>query len=194
MIVEIINFFVDFATSFISSGGFLFGFLLILLESIIPALPLGVFVTLNVNAFGMVFGVLISWLATCVGCFLSYLLFCYLSNNFIYKFMSKKMKNRVSRGMKKFKKIPFSNLVVIIALPFTPAFLINILAGMAGISKKKFVLSLMIGKVFMLLFWAYVGKSLIESVTDISTIFIISLMLVIAYLLSKIVSKKTNIE
>ena len=188
--MNIINSFVDFCTSFISSGGILFGFLLILLESIIPALPLGVFVALNINSFGFI----ISWCATCMGSFLSYLLFYYLSNNFIYRIFNGKMKTKLQKANNKFKSIPFSNLVVIIALPFTPAFLINIVGGMSGISRKKFIAALLIGKIFMIFFWGYVGKSLIESVTDIKTIIMVSLMLLLAYFISKFVSKKANIE
>ena len=61
-------------------------------------------------------------------------------------------------------------------------------------SHKKFLVAVAIGKVFMLLFWGYVSKSFIESMTDINTIIIISLMLVVAYIISKIVSKKVNLD
>lgn len=104
------------------------------------------------------------------------------------------MKKKLQKANNKFKSIPFSNLVVIIALPFTPAFLINIVGGMSGISRKKFIAALLIGKIFMIFFWGYVGKSLIESVTDIKTIIMVSLMLLLAYFISKFVSKKANIE
>ena len=46
----------------------------------------------------------------------------------------------------------------------------------------------------MILFWAYVGKSFIESITDINTIIIISMMITVAYLISKIVNKKMGID
>lgn len=192
--MNLVNEFVDFSTNFISSGGIFYGFLLVLLESAIPALPLGVFVALNVNAFGIIIGTFISWIATCLGCFLSYSLFFYLSNKFIYKFFNDRKKKKIDKAMKKIKKISFSNLVLLIALPFTPAFLINIVCGIAATSRKKFVSAILLGKIFMIIFWGYVGKSLIESITDISTIITISIMLLIAYFLSKIVSKKMNIE
>ena len=192
--MELINAFVDFSTKFISSGGVLYGFLLVLLESAIPALPLGVFVALNVNAFGMFMGIFISWVATCLGCFLSYSLFYYLANKYIYKFVNAKKKRKIDKAINRIKNISFSNLVLLIALPFTPAFLINILCGINYIPRKKFLSAILLGKVFMIIFWGYVGKSLIESITDISTIIIVSIMLLIAYLLSKIVSKRMNIE
>ena len=194
MSVEAIYSFVDYCTEFISSGGFLFGFLLILLESFLPILPLGVFVALNVNAFGGIFGIFLSWIATCTGCFLSYIFFSFLSDKLLHRVLSDKTLKKVEGAISKFQKISFSNLVLIVALPFTPAFLVNIICGIAHVSRKKFLASIFLGKVFMLIFWGYVGKSLIESVTDINTIIIVSLMLVVAYILSKIVNKKMNLD
>ena len=46
----------------------------------------------------------------------------------------------------------------------------------------------------MLIFWGYVGKSLIESMTDINSIIVVSLLLVVAYFVSKVVSKKANLD
>lgn len=192
--LHLINNFVTECTALLSDGGILFGFLLVLLESFIPALPLGVFVALNINAFGFIIGTLISWLATSLGCFLSYLLFFYLSNSVIYKILKKQTRKKVEKGIKKFEQIPLANLVVMITLPFTPAFLINILAGIARIKKEKFLLAILIGKIFMITFWGYVGKSLIESITDINSIILIALMLLVAYIISKGIGKKMNIE
>lgn len=192
--MDAINNIVVKATDLIATGGPIVGFLLILIESFIPALPLGVFVALNINAFGFFFGILISWIATCIGCFLSYTLFYKLSNKVVYKLLNRKTKRIIEKGIEKFKKIPLQNLVIIITLPFTPAFLINIFAGVAGIKKEKFLIALLIGKAFMIIFWGYIGKSFIESMTDIKAIIFISLTLLASYIISKFVSKKTHIE
>lgn len=192
--MDAINNIVVKATDLIATGGPIVGFLLILIESFIPALPLGVFVALNINAFGFFFGILISWIATCIGCFLSYTLFYKLSNKVVYKLLNRKTKRIIEKGIEKFKKIPLQNLVIIITLPFTPAFLINIFAGIAGMKKEKFLIALLIGKAFMIIFWGYIGKSFIESMTDIKAIIFISLTLLASYIISKFVSKKTHIE
>ena len=192
--MEVVNSFVDFCTNFISEGGLLFGFLLILLESFLPSLPLGVFVALNVNAFGGFIGIILSWMATCLGCFIAYTFFSFLSDKFLSRVLSKKTLRQVDKAIHKFQKISFSNLVLVVALPFTPAFLVNIICGIARVSRRKFLFSIIIGKVFMIIFWGYVSKSLIESMTDINTIIIVSLMLLVAYIVSKIVSKKVDLE
>ena len=61
-------------------------------------------------------------------------------------------------------------------------------------SKRKFITAILIGKIFMVIFWGCIGKSLLESITDIKTIMIVSVFIIIAYIISKIVSKKMKIE
>lgn len=178
-------------TDILKSGGILYGVVMVLLESIIPVLPLGMFITFNINAYGFIIGVLISWMGTCLGCYLSYKLFGCISRKFLYNFINKKKYHKL---INKIKTISFSNLVVLIALPFTPAFLINIACGIVEMNQKKFIVSIILGKIFIILFWGFVGKSLLESITDISTIIIISLFILVAYFLSKLVSKKLEIE
>ena len=189
--MELVSNYIDIITNILKSSGLIAGVLLVLLESIIPALPLGVFITLNINAYGLLFGILISWLGTCLGCYLSYLLFKFLAINFFDKHIKNK---RLLNMVESIKSISFSNLVVVIALPFTPAFLINIACGLAKMTKKKFVAAIMIGKVSITIFWGCIGKSLLESITDIKTIIIVSIFILVAYIVSKIVSKKLKIE
>ena len=186
-----VNYVVDYVTNLLQHGGIFLGIFLILIESVLPILPLGVFVALNINAFGLILGILISWLATCLGCYVSFLLFNFISNKFIKE---KLEKPKIKRMVNSMKKMDFSNLVVIIALPFTPAFLVNIVAGIVGISKKKFLIALLLGKIFMITFWGCIGKSLLESITDIKTIIIVSILILVAYLISKLVNKKMKIE
>jgi len=192
--LDIISRIIEYSTNFISTGGILFGFFLVFLECFIPALPLSVFVALNVNAFGIFVGVLISWIATCVGSTLCYLLFSFLEEKFVKKMLNKKIIMKIKKGIDKFQTITFSQLVLIITLPFTPSFLINILSGLAGVPKEKFISALLIGKVFTVIFWGYIGKSFIESLVDLESIVYIIVALVIAYIISKIVSRKMNIE
>lgn len=184
----------DLITNYLVNCGPILGIFIIIIESFIPPLPLGVFVALNCNAFGLILGVIISWAATIIGCILSYLLFNNISTKIIYKLSNKKTIERIEKGKERIKKISFSGLVLIIALPFSPAFLINILAGVSSISKRKFTMALLIGKISIISFWGIIGKSFIESMTDINALIYIVIALIIAYVLSKIVSKKMNIE
>lgn len=192
--MDIVRFIITNSTDLISSGGILIGFLLVFIECFIPALPLSVFVALNVNAFGFFFGFLISWIATCLGSYICYLFFSFLDDKISHKFLKKKMVKKIKKGIQKFEKIKFTELVLLITLPFTPSFLINILAGLTKMSREKFLISLLIGKSFSIIFWGYIGKSLIESITDLSSILYILGTLLLAYIFSKIVSYKMNIQ
>ena len=73
--MELIDSFVSSIVGYLTTFGPIAGVLLILLESILPMLPLSVFITLNVVTYGQVFGFIISWLATIIGCMTSFILF-----------------------------------------------------------------------------------------------------------------------
>ena len=85
------------ATDLMGSLGFISGFLLIIFESMIPVLPLAVFIALNIMTFGSLFGFILSWVATVTGCMISFYLCRKLRNKF-----EKKCGN--NEKVKKFKK------------------------------------------------------------------------------------------
>lgn len=177
---------IDKITSVMGSMGFISGFLLIILESMIPILPLAVFIALNIMTFGSLFGFLISWIATVIGCMIAFTLCRKLRDKFEKKYGN-------NENVKKFKKyinkLSYSNLVILIALPFTPAFAVNIAAGLTDIDPKKYFSALLIGKLPMVYFWGFIGKSLLESITDPYVIAQVVFMVLIAYLVSKLANK-----
>ena len=125
--------------------GALISCLLITVESILPVLPLCVFVTLVFYAFGSFFGFFISWIFTLLGCFLSFSL--------------------IRSGFRK-----------------------------SNMSRKKYMISMMIGKVFMVYFWGYIGTTLIECLTHPEYLLKIVIMIGLAFIISKIVNKYLNLD
>lgn len=192
--MDVVEQIIEFSTNFISSGGLLFGFFIVYIECLIPALPLSVFIALNVNAFGFFIGVLISWIATYLGCVTCYYLYVFLGDKLTKRFISKKTYMKVKDKIDMFRDISFSKLVLVITVPFTPSFLINLLAGLSHMKKEKFFLGLLVGKIFTIIFWGYIGKTFIESLTDIKALIYIGVTLVVAFIISKIVTKKLGIE
>lgn len=170
----------------------LFGFSLIILESIIPILPLALFIAINLILFGNVVGFILSWVATITGCIISYFIFEKGFSNKIYKNIDNHPK--IKKTVKTIKNIKFSNLVIIMAIPFTPAFSINIAAGLSRMNLKKFIFALLIAKLFIVYFWGFIGTTFVESLTDITVLIKLATILLLAFLLSKIVLKKFNIE
>ena len=162
---------------------------LIIIESIIPVLPLFVFITVIFLAYGSVIGFIISWICTCLGCLLSYSLVKYFTTKFI-----KPENDKLKKLVKIINKISYSELVMLIAIPFTPAFLVNIAAGISKMNTKKFMTAIMIGKISLVLFWGFIGTSLIESISNPKILIEIGIMMLIAFILSRIVNKKYRIE
>lgn len=165
---------------------------LIVLESMIPILPLFVFISVNFIAFGKFLGLLISYGCTVIGCLLSFCLCRYVFRDFFERKFRKNIK--VNKLMTRFDNIKFRNLVLLIAIPFTPAFLINIAAGLSKISFKKYLYSILTGKIFLVFFWGFVGTSLIESLKDPKKLISTLLIIGAAYLVSIFVSKKLHID
>lgn len=165
---------------------------LIIIESIIPILPLSIFIAINVISFGLFIGFIISYIATIIGCLISFSLVRYVFKDRFNKRV--KENSRIYHFMKKINKLKFSSLVLIIAMPFTPAFLINICAALSNMSYRKFFYSILIGKMSIIYFWGFVGDSLLEAITNIMVLLELSLLMIITFIISKIVTKKFKIE
>ncbi len=191
MIEELIIKF-NILVNYLASLGPLAGFFLIVLESILPILPLGVFIAMNVEAFGPFVAYIVSYTATVMGCIISYYVFRYFLAKYYDKIIAKSEKR--IKASKRMKKVKFSHLVLLLSLPFTPASLVNALCGVNKILQLKFISAILISKIFTIYFWVFVGKNFIDSLKNIKVMALIGFMLVTAYALSKIVSKKMDLE
>ena len=187
---QIIQNFTTWIQDFVVSNNVLIsvivGSLVVILESILPFLPLAVFIAINVIAFGPLIGFTISYISTIIGCTISFYLVRYLKK---YN-KSKKINALIS----KFESFSFSSLVIITAVPFTPAFSINIAAGLSKIEYRKFLFVLLISKLSIIYFWGFIGTTLLESITDIVVITRILIILLVTFILSRIVMKHFDIN
>ena len=173
--------------------GYILSCFCILIESVIPILPLSVFITLLFYKFGPLIGFIISYTFTVLGCFISYKIFNSKIRYKLEKYIEVKNKKKLNKLLKTIKKIKFNNLCLLIALPFTPAFLVNIAAGLSNIDKKNYIYSLLIGKIFLVLFWGFIGTSLINSFKNPINLVYIGLMLIGCYIISKLVEKREGL-
>lgn len=172
--------------------GALLGSLFIILESILPPLPLFVFITINYVAFGKILGFLISWICTCIGCILSYYLVKrYLRNWIIYKIRDV---NLLTKCINYIENLPLSSVTVVLAIPFTPAFMINIAAGICNMDFKKYLSAILVSKIFLVYFWGNVGTGLLESLHNPDSIVKVIIMIVSAYLLSILIKRVFKIH
>ncbi len=172
--------------------GPILGCFFILIESIVPILPLFVFITLNFLVFGPILGFFLSWLFTILGCLLSFFLFRKKIKGWFKQKINKRP--RFQKVMHVVDKVKVEQLCSIMAVPFTPAFMVNIASGLSNMSFKKFAFALVIGKIFLVLFWGFVGTSLVQSITHPVALIKVVILITIAYISSKIISKKFNLE
>ena len=178
----------------IGMWGYVLSCFLILIESIVPALPLSIFITLLFYKFGVFIGFIISYVFTILGCILSYKIF---NSKLRYKldnYINKNDMVKLDKLKMRINKINFNCLCLIIAIPFTPAFLINIAAGLTNMNFKKYLYALMIGKIFLIIFWGFIGTSLINSFKNPINLVYIIVLLIICFIISKLVSKREGLE
>lgn len=174
--------------------GYVLSCLFIVIESIVSILPLSVFVTLLFYKLGLVLGFVISYIFTIAGCFISYKIFNSKLRIMLENYVVTKDKKKLDNIIKNINKVKFVNLCLIIALPFTPSFLVNIACGLANVNKKKYFLALCIGKTFIVLFWGIIGTSIITSLKNPINYIYIGILLLLCFIISRIVSKKEGLE
>ena len=192
---ELFNSFYIFIMNTIDALGVygpLLGSLFIILESIIPPLPLFVFITINFVAFGKVLGFIISWICTCIGCILSY----YLVKKLFRNWVVNKIKDvkLLTKCMYYVENLSLTQVTMILSIPFTPAFMVNIAAGLCNMNFKKFLTAILISKIFLVYFWGVVGTGLLESFHNPTSLITVVVMIVIAYILSVVIKKVFKID
>jgi uncharacterized membrane protein YdjX (TVP38/TMEM64 family) len=158
---NIINYFKTLNTEdliqLVKAGGPIIGIILPVIEAFIPILPLVLFVTINVNVFGVVLGYLYSWIGNCLG---SFLLFFILKKIGGKKIEEKISKSKYSGALNKIKSRNSSILFLFYCFPFTPSFLISGASALSNMSIKDFLTSLIPGKFIMLISLALIGMNI----------------------------------
>ena len=184
-------------TDFINNVGIfapIISSILIVLEAIVPFLPLALFVTFNFYYFGHFLGFLISWIMTCIGGYIIFKFWRYKVKDWLDGKVKPKEKSKVANLRDKLNALSLEKLVLLITLPFAPAFLINMVAGLSNIPEKRFITALIIGKVFMVYFWGFVGTSLIDSFSNPYYLIRIVILMIVAFAISRLVKYTCGIE
>lgn len=159
--------------------GVVFSCGLMTVESIIPMIPLVALITINIMILGRVVGFFVSWFFTVIGCIMSYLIF---KHGFGKKFdRLTEDKEKINKYKKVIRNISFPTLCLIIAMPLTPAFIVNIVAGLLKIDFKKYVIALLIGKLSMVYFLAFFGVSFVESIKNPVLLIKVIIIMVLIY-------------
>ena len=125
---------------------------------------------------------------------LSFSVFKYVVKDLVLRILNNKTIEKVEVYMEKIKKLDFNCLVILIALPITPASLINMAAGLAKMDSKKYLLALLIGKLSIVYFWGYIGSSILKDIKNPQVILKMIILVLITYIISKIIEKIIKVE
>ncbi len=170
----------------------IFSCLLIIVESLLPILPLVLFISINFIAFGPLLGFLISWIFTVIASYLVYI----LVKKGLHKWFTKKIanNNKLEFFNQVVNNLTLPKLTVILAMPFTPSSFVNIAAGLTNMNQTKYLISLLVGKLFTVFFWGFLGSSLLEIFSNPKKMIVVLIMLSLSYIISYIIGKKLDIN
>ncbi|MCC3374765.1 TVP38/TMEM64 family protein [Cohnella sp. REN36] len=166
-----------------SALGPLPGILLPLTESLLPFLPLVVFVVANALSYGMWLGFLYSWIGVCIGS-----LFVFLLARGIGRRYSDRIRRRFPRMDTFFGWIEtrgFTPIFVLACFPFSPSALVNIASGMSKIPLHTFMIAVVMGKAVMIFTLSFLGHDLYALVHQPWRLVVAGGILVLLWLLGK---------
>lgn len=176
--------------NFIQSSGLLgvvLSCFILTIESIVPIIPLLVFISINIFILGALPGLIISWIFTVLGSLMSYYIF---RNRLSDKFIKYTKKNEnVEKYVKILKNISTGKMLLLVALPFTPAFAVNIAAGLLKIDFKKYITAILFGKISLVLYSGYMGTTFVKGLSKPILMFHLVLIVLIVYVLYLIIKK-----
>ena len=135
--------------------GLFMGFLPPFFEAFLPFLPLVVFVIANAIAFGFWYGFVLSWLGTVAGSYAVFLLFRKYGDNRFFTLLTRPV--RVQQLIQWVERNGFGPLFILICFPFTPSALVNLVAGLSDMYKKKYLFALLLGKLVMIMIITFIG-------------------------------------
>lgn len=176
--------------SYYRNLGPIVGIVLPLLEAFLPFLPLVVIVVANVNAFGLFWGFIISWIGTIVGSYFVFLIVRKFGHHRRLDFFTKN--RRVEKLIKWVDMNGISPLLVLLCFPFTPSVLVNIVAGLSHIHKKYYLLVLVLGKLVMIFMMSFVGHDVTDLVRSPARLIVSAVILVVLWFVGKLIENRLN--
>lgn len=140
--------------------GPLFGIFITFMKSFIPPLPTIVIVGANAAAFGLWPGFLYSWIGLVLGCMTAFLLVRQVASHKYIARMSERPK--VKKGLLWIQNNAFSYVFVLSILPVGPFAIVNVVAGIAKMSVRSYLIAIISGKAIMVFIVSYFGYDIVR--------------------------------
>ncbi|HLS06323.1 MAG TPA: TVP38/TMEM64 family protein [Bacillota bacterium] len=179
---QLYQFVVDALDNYERLGPFI-GISLPFIEAILPFLPLIIFVFVNIAAFGLVKGFVYSWVGATVGSIIVFLIFRRLGKRRLFKKV--RDHEQVSKVTQWVDRQGFGLIFLLLCFPFSPSFVINVVAGLSKISPQQFALAVIFGKAVMIFSVAYVGENIFSFAKHPLRTIVIGLSIVLFWIIGK---------
>jgi len=140
---------------FLGPFGFIVGILMTFIEAFIPPIPLAVLVTVNVITFGFIKGYALSYIGTVLGSYCVFLIFEKLDRRFMGQYIERHPKFKSLLHWIHDKGI--FPIFILLTFPFTPSVIVAVLAALALMERKKYLIALLGGKLIMVLSLSFIG-------------------------------------
>ncbi|MCQ6557625.1 TVP38/TMEM64 family protein [Paenibacillus mendelii] len=138
------------------SANLLVVFLLVVVLAAVPGIPFGIVAGIIGAKYGLMWGSLLNVAASTAAAGVAYLTVRYLFQTWGSAVLARSM------GLKRWNQawVEHTFLFILLArmLPIVPAFLINIYAGVMSLSFKPFLLATVLGKIPVMVVFAYIGN------------------------------------
>lgn len=158
------------------------------LESLLPFLPLVAILIANVNIYGLGEGFLLSW----IGVFCGAVTVFWIVRRFggrLRHFVERKSP-RSTRLIHWLERHGFMPIFLLACFPFTPSFLVNLVAGISKVPFHTFITATALGKGVMILMVSIVGYDLFDLFKQPwKLVLIVGMFILLAYTGRKIESK-----
>lgn len=160
------------------NGAMLFSFILVVIANIMGILPAILFSTANVMLFGLVQGILLSWLAETIGATVAFLLMRTVLRSVAEKYIAK------NQCLTKIDKLSNANgfkaMFIARAIPYIPSVVLNALGAISKISISDYVLATLLGKLPSTIIEAMMGRyALTIHTKSLRAIFIIAIIIIV---------------
>ncbi|WP_284642933.1 TVP38/TMEM64 family protein [Paenibacillus silviterrae] len=132
------------------------GVLAPMIESYLPILPLIAILVANVNAYGLVEGVLLSWVGVVIGAISVF----WLSRRFggrLRSFIERKYP-QAQRWIQWVEQHGFTPIFLLACFPFTPSFFVNVASGISRVPFHTFATATLLGKGVMIFLVSFAGQ------------------------------------
>ncbi len=153
------------------------------LQAIVPVIPFIILCSAGGLLFGLVNGIIITWVGTLTGASLAF----FVSRQLGYDWAARKYsKSRLKQIDRMNGRQGFFIILALRLLPYFPAPLINISAGVSRIRYSWFLLASALGKLPFIIGYTLLGYSLLHSRNYTSVVSAALVLLIVPYLIVKL--------